>query len=114
VLALAALNVWRKPLPQVLKENLMDQIGASHAWRWFGYENSFVVMDGAIVQSVSGGGHWGGGMFIRRATWRGSAARGEERKMARPPDLSENLSARRARDRRAADLRVYELVSEHR
>jgi CubicO group peptidase (beta-lactamase class C family) len=64
VLALAALNVWRKPLPQVLKENLMDQIGASHAWRWFGYENSFVVMDGAIVQSVSGGGHWGGGMFI--------------------------------------------------
>ena len=23
-----------------------------------------VVIDGAIVQSVSGGGHWGGGMFI--------------------------------------------------
>jgi CubicO group peptidase (beta-lactamase class C family) len=29
-----------------------------------GYENSWVVMDGSIVQSVSGGGHWGGGMFI--------------------------------------------------
>ncbi len=26
--------------------------------------NSFVVIDGQIVQSVSGGGHWGGGMFI--------------------------------------------------
>ena len=64
VLALAALNVWRKPLPQVLKENVMDEIGASNAWRWFGYENSFVVIDGQIVQSVSGGGHWGGGMFI--------------------------------------------------
>jgi CubicO group peptidase (beta-lactamase class C family) len=64
VLALAALNVWRRPLPQVLKENLMDEIGASHTWRWMGYENSWVVMDGAIVQSVSGGGHWGGGMFI--------------------------------------------------
>jgi len=64
VLALAALNVWRKPLPQVLKENVMDEIGASHTWRWFGYENSFVIMDGATVQSVSGGGHWGGGMFI--------------------------------------------------
>ncbi len=64
VLALAALNVWRKPLPQVLKENVMDEIGASASWRWFGYENSWVVMDGAIVQSVSGGGHWGGGMFI--------------------------------------------------
>jgi CubicO group peptidase (beta-lactamase class C family) len=64
VLALAALNVWRKPLPQVLKENVMDEIGASQTWRWLGYENSWVVMDGAIVQSVSGGGHWGGGMFI--------------------------------------------------
>ena len=63
-LALAALNVWRKPLPQVLKENVMDEIGASNTWRWYGYENSFVVLDGAKVQSVSGGGHWGGGMFI--------------------------------------------------
>ena len=64
VLALAALNIWRKPLPQVLKENVMDEIGASNTWRWFGYENSFVVLDGQPVQSVSGGGHWGGGMFI--------------------------------------------------
>lgn len=63
-LALAALNVWRNPLPQVLKENLMDEIGASTTWRWFGYENSYVIIDGQIVQSVSGGGHWGGGMFI--------------------------------------------------
>lgn len=63
-LALAALNVWRKPLPEVLKENLMDEIGASNTWRWYGYENSYVVLDGRIVQSVSGGGHWGGGMFI--------------------------------------------------
>jgi len=63
-LALAALGVWRKPLPQVLKENLMDEIGASNTWRWYGYENSFVIVDGQIVQSVSGGGHWGGGMFI--------------------------------------------------
>ncbi len=64
LLALAALNIWRKPLPQVLKENVMDEIGASQTWRWHGYENSFVVLDGRIVQSVSGGGHWGGGMFI--------------------------------------------------
>ena len=64
VLALAALNVWRRPLPQVLKENIMDPIGASNTWRWFGYENSWVVLDGSLVQSVSGGGHFGGGMFI--------------------------------------------------
>ncbi|PYS91667.1 MAG: serine hydrolase [Acidobacteria bacterium] len=63
-LALATLNVWRRPLPQVLKENIMDEIGASQTWRWYGYENSFVVIDGQIIQSVSGGGHWGGGMFI--------------------------------------------------
>jgi CubicO group peptidase (beta-lactamase class C family) len=64
VMALAALQVWRRPLPQVLKETVMDPIGASNTWRWFGYENSWVVLDGEIVQSVSGGGHWGGGMFI--------------------------------------------------
>ncbi|MDB5110149.1 MAG: beta-lactamase [Mucilaginibacter sp.] len=63
-LALAALCVWRKPLPQVLKENIMDPIGASNTWRWFGYRNSWVVLDGQLVQSVSGGGHFGGGMFI--------------------------------------------------
>lgn len=28
------------------------------------YENSFVTIDGRVMQSVSGGGHWGGGMFI--------------------------------------------------
>jgi CubicO group peptidase (beta-lactamase class C family) len=64
VLALAALNVWRRALPQVLKETIMDPIGASNTWRWFGYENSWIVLDGSPVQSVSGGGHWGGGMFI--------------------------------------------------
>ena len=64
LLALCALNIWRKPLPQILKENIMDEIGASQMWRWHGYENSFVLLDGQIMQSVSGGGHWGGGMFI--------------------------------------------------
>src|SRR5258706_95727 len=64
VLALAALNVWRRPLPQVLKEDIMDPIGASNSWRWFGYENSWVVLDGIPMQSVTGGGHFGGGMYI--------------------------------------------------
>jgi CubicO group peptidase (beta-lactamase class C family) len=64
VLAYALLHVWRKPLPQILKEKIMDPIGASSTWRWHGYQNSYVTIDGAQVQSVSGGGHWGGGMFI--------------------------------------------------
>ncbi len=64
LLALAAVNVWRRPLPQVLREFVMDPIGASHTWRWYGYDNSWIVLDGQLVQSVSGGAHWGGGMFI--------------------------------------------------
>ncbi len=63
-LALAATSVWRKPLPQALKQYIMDPIGASNTWRWTGYRNAWIVLDGQPVQSVSGGGHWGGGMFI--------------------------------------------------
>jgi len=64
VLALAALHVWRRPLPEVLRDEIMEPIGASSTWRWYGYENSWVDLDGRRVQSVRGGGHWGGGMFI--------------------------------------------------
>ncbi|MDF9800086.1 CubicO group peptidase (beta-lactamase class C family) [Catalinimonas alkaloidigena] len=64
VLAYSLLQVWRKPLPMVLKEKIMDPIGASSTWRWYGYENSFVNVDGIKMQSVSGGGHSGGGLFI--------------------------------------------------
>ena len=64
VMALAALEVWRRPLPDVLREEIMNPIGASSTWRWFGYENSWVEIDGHKMQSMTGGGHWGGGMFI--------------------------------------------------
>jgi CubicO group peptidase (beta-lactamase class C family) len=64
LLALAATQVWRRPLPVVLRERIMDPIGASPTWRWHGYENSWIVLDGQQIQSVSGGGHWGGGMQI--------------------------------------------------
>lgn len=64
VLALAATNVWRRPLPEVLNEFVMTPIGASLTWRWNGYDNAWITLDGRPVQVVSGGGHWGGGMFI--------------------------------------------------
>ena len=64
VLALALLHVLRRPLPDVLREQVMEPIGASTTWRWHGYENSWIDLDGRKVQSVTGGGHWGGGMFI--------------------------------------------------
>ncbi len=63
-IALAATTVWRKPLPQVLRENIMNPIGASNTWHWTGYRNSWIVLDGQVIQSVSGGGHFGGGLFI--------------------------------------------------
>lgn len=91
LLALAALHVWREALPEVLKRELMDPIGASDTWRWHGYENSWVEIDDKRVQSVSGGGHWGGGMFIhawdqarfgllclRRGVWGGRRIWSEE------------------------------------
>lgn len=62
--ALASLHVWRRPLPMVLKEKVMDPIGASSAWRWWGYNNSWVTIDGVQMQSVGGGAHWGGGIWI--------------------------------------------------
>jgi CubicO group peptidase (beta-lactamase class C family) len=64
VLALATLHVWRRPLPQVLREEIMEPIGASSTWHWEGYENSWIELDGQRMQSMTGGGHWGGGMFI--------------------------------------------------
>ncbi len=64
VLALALTSILRKPLPALLKEKIMDPIGASDTWRWTGYRNAWIVIDGLPLQAVSGGGHWGGGMII--------------------------------------------------
>jgi CubicO group peptidase (beta-lactamase class C family) len=63
-LSLALLHLWRRPLPEVFRELVMEPIGASPVWEWHGYRNSYVEIDGKEVQSVSGGSHWGGGVFI--------------------------------------------------
>lgn len=64
LLAYSLLHVLRKPLPVILKERIMDQIDASTTWRWNGYDNSWVAIDGLMIQSVSGGAHFGGGLVI--------------------------------------------------
>ncbi|CAN7719933.1 serine hydrolase [Bosea sp. LjRoot9] len=64
LLAYCLLQRFRRPLPEVLRERIMDPVGASQDWRWQGYDNAFVEIDGRQVQSVPGGGHWGGGLFI--------------------------------------------------
>ena len=63
-LSLSLLRVLGEPLPDVLRESIMDPIGASRNWEWHGYRNSGVEVDGRRVESVSGGGHWGGGLWI--------------------------------------------------
>ena len=42
----------------------MDPVGASQDWTWNGYRNSWVEVNGQRLQSVPGGSHWGGGLFI--------------------------------------------------
>jgi CubicO group peptidase (beta-lactamase class C family) len=64
VLALAALHVFKQELPAVLKDAVMDPIGASDTWHWEAYDNAVVTIDGKKMRSVTGGGHFGGGMFI--------------------------------------------------
>jgi CubicO group peptidase (beta-lactamase class C family) len=63
-LSLALLRLFNEPLPQVLKREIMDPIGASDSWQWHGYETSWVDVNGRQMQSVSGGAHWGGGIWI--------------------------------------------------
>ena len=63
-LSLALLRRFGRALPEVFKARIMDPIGASASWEWHGYRNSFVEIGGRKVPSVSGGGHWGGGVFI--------------------------------------------------
>jgi CubicO group peptidase (beta-lactamase class C family) len=63
-LSLALLHLFRRPLPEVFAEKIMRPIGASEDWRWVGYDNSWIELDGMRVQSVPGGSHWGGGISI--------------------------------------------------
>jgi CubicO group peptidase (beta-lactamase class C family) len=63
--ALALLATWRQPLPTVLRREVLDPIGASNTWEWHGYDDySSVLVDGVEIESVSGGAHWGGGLWI--------------------------------------------------
>ncbi|MEX0666661.1 MAG: serine hydrolase [Acidimicrobiia bacterium] len=83
LLALALTRLWRRPVPEVLRAEVMEPIEASSTWEWHGYRNSRVQIDGQPIEVVSGGAHWGGGLwmnaydharlgylFLRRGRWR--------------------------------------------
>jgi len=82
--SLSLLTLWKRPLPEVIKQYVMDPIGASTTWQYHGYNNSDVMIDGKKMTSVSGGTRWGGGLwistrdearfgylFLRRGKWGG-------------------------------------------
>ena len=64
LLSLALLRRFRVPLPEVFARRVLGPLGGSSTWRWEGYSTSVVEIDGRDVVSVSGGGHWGGGVCI--------------------------------------------------
>ncbi|PCH60610.1 MAG: serine hydrolase, partial [SAR86 cluster bacterium] len=64
MLALSLLHTWGAPLDDILKQRIMGPIGASDEWRWHGYEDSWVEIGTQSLHSLSGGAHWGGGLFI--------------------------------------------------
>jgi CubicO group peptidase (beta-lactamase class C family) len=81
-LALSLLRVWRRPLLDVFRDEVMVPIGASAAWRWIPYTGAVVDVDGAPLPTVSGGTRWGEGvwmstrdaarfglLFLRRGRW---------------------------------------------
>lgn len=62
--ALALTALMGRSLADVLHERILGPIGASSSWSWHGYPNSFMTIDGAPTRVVSGGAHWGGGLWI--------------------------------------------------
>lgn len=67
--ALSLLRLWKRPLEDVLRTEVMHKIGASKTWKWVPYDNAMVEVDVGggkkqTLPSVSGGTRWGGGLWI--------------------------------------------------
>jgi len=63
-LSLALLHVFRRPLPRVFLESVLGPIGGGGDFRWEGYGDAWVEIDGERMPSVPGGTHWGAGVSI--------------------------------------------------
>jgi len=62
--SLALLHLFRRPLPEVFLESVLRPIGGGADFRWEGYDDAWVEIDGRRLKSVPGGTHWGGGVSI--------------------------------------------------
>jgi CubicO group peptidase (beta-lactamase class C family) len=113
-LSLALLQLWRRPLPEVFRELVMEPIGASPEWEWHGYRNSYVEIDGERMQSGAGGGHWGGGVFISDAPGPDRAAAVAARHVGRKPHPLRSLDRADARTLPAPPQLRLSLVAQHR
>jgi CubicO group peptidase (beta-lactamase class C family) len=63
-LSLSLLRLFRKTVPDVFRDEVMNVIGASNTWQWIPYKNSYADVEGRRMASVSGGTRWGGGVWI--------------------------------------------------
>jgi CubicO group peptidase (beta-lactamase class C family) len=62
--ALSLLRLFKKPVPEVFRDEVMNVIGATSTWQWVPYVNSYADVEGQQMASVSGGTRWGGGVWI--------------------------------------------------
>jgi CubicO group peptidase (beta-lactamase class C family) len=63
-LSLALLRLFRQPLPELFLETVLRPLGGGAGFRWVGYDDAWVDIDGQRMPSVPGGSHWGGGVSI--------------------------------------------------
>jgi CubicO group peptidase (beta-lactamase class C family) len=64
LLTYALTLLYRRPLPELLLERVLEPMGASNGWSWSGYSTSVIQLDSRPIEIVSGGAHWGGGLII--------------------------------------------------
>ncbi|MCD6076757.1 MAG: serine hydrolase [Ramlibacter sp.] len=63
-LSLALLHLFKRPLPDVFVEEILAPLGGGEGFRWVGYDDAWVDIDGKRMPSVPGGTHWGAGVSI--------------------------------------------------
>ena len=63
-LSLALLHLWKRPLPEVFAQRILQPLGCADPFLWEGYEQGWCEVDGHRMLSVPGGSHWGGGVSI--------------------------------------------------